>query len=72
MKKLILLLFPLLLSVQTYHFIYEFQYKSDSLAKEFAIENLILDINPDGVKFYPYSYVETDSLNIIRGGVNLT
>ncbi|PIF43327.1 GLPGLI family protein [Chryseobacterium sp. 52] len=67
MNKLILLLFPLLLSAQTHRFIYQFQYKSDSLAKEFAKENMILDINPDDVKFYPYSYAETDSLNIIRG-----
>jgi GLPGLI family protein len=28
---------------------------------------MILDVNPDDVKFYPYSYAETDSLNIIRG-----
>lgn len=67
MKKLILLLFPLLLSAQTHRFVYQFQYKSDSLATELAKENMILDINPNDVKFYPYSYAETDSLNIIRG-----
>ncbi|MFL9834477.1 GLPGLI family protein [Chryseobacterium terrae] len=67
MKKLILLLFPLIFSAQTHRFIYQFQYKLDSTAKEFAAENMILDINPDDVKFYPYSYAETDSLNIIRG-----
>lgn len=67
MEKLILLLFPLILSAQTHRFIYHFQYKSDSLAIEFGKENMILDINPDDVKFYPYSYAETDSLNIIRG-----
>lgn len=67
MKKLILLLFPLLFSAQTHRFIYQFQYKTDSLAKELSKDNMILDINPDDVKFYPYSYAETDSLNIIRG-----
>ncbi|WP_435522983.1 hypothetical protein [Chryseobacterium indoltheticum] len=67
MKKLILLLFPFILSAQTHRFIYQFHYKLDSTAKEFAKENMILDINPDDVKFYPYSYAETDSLNIIRG-----
>lgn len=67
MKKLILLLFPLLLTAQTHRFIYQFQYKSDSLATEFGKDNMILDINLDDVKFYPYSYAETDSLNIIRG-----
>ncbi len=67
MKKVILLLCPLLFSAQTHRFIYQFQYKPDSLAKEFTKDNMILDINPDDVKFYPYSYAETDSLNIIRG-----
>ena len=67
MKKLILLLFPLLFSAQTHRFIYQFHYKLDSTATELAAENMILDINPDDVKFYPYSYAETDSLNIIRG-----
>jgi GLPGLI family protein len=67
MIKLILLLFPIILTAQTHRFIYQFHYKLDSLAKEFANENMILDINPDDVKFYPYSYAETDSLNIIRG-----
>ncbi|MCD1118910.1 GLPGLI family protein [Chryseobacterium turcicum] len=67
MKKIILLLFPLFFSAQTHRFIYQYQYKTDSLAKEFAKDNMILDINPDDVKFYPYSYAETDSLNIIRG-----
>ena len=67
MKKLILLLFPLLFSAQTHRFIYQSHYKLDSTATELAAENMILDINPDDVKFYPYSYAETDSLNIIRG-----
>ena len=66
MKKLIFLLFPLLLSAQTHRFVYEFGFKLDSLAKELTTENMILDINPNDVKFYPYSYAETDSLNIIR------
>lgn len=67
MKKLILLLFPLLLSAQTHRFVYQFHYKLDSTATELATENMILDINPNDVKFYPYSYAETDSLNMIRG-----
>ncbi len=63
MKYLILLLFPFLLSAQTHRFIYEYQYKSDSLAKEFTKDNMILDINPDDVKFYPYFMAENDSIN---------
>ncbi|MFY1045202.1 GLPGLI family protein [Chryseobacterium sp. GP-SGM7] len=67
MKKLILLLFPLFFSAQTHRFIYQYHYKLDSTATELASENMILDINPDNIKFYPYSYAETDSLNMIRG-----
>lgn len=66
MNKLILLLFPLIMSAQTHRFVYQFHYKLDSTATELAAENMILDVNPDNVKFYPYSYAETDSLNIIR------
>lgn len=67
MIKLILLLFSVVFSAQSHRFVYQFQYKLDSTAKEFANEDMILDINPQDVKFYPYSYAETDSLNIIRG-----
>ncbi|MDN3695112.1 GLPGLI family protein [Chryseobacterium tructae] len=67
MKKLILLLFPLLLSAQTHRFVYQLQYKKDSLAEDFTKENMILDVNPDDRKFYPYAYAKNDSLNKIRG-----
>lgn len=66
MKNLLLFFLPLLFSSQTHRFIYEFQYKSDSLATELQKENMVLDINPDEVKFYPYSYAELDSLNKVR------
>ena len=62
MKYLVLLL-PFLLSAQTHRFIYEYQFKSDSLAQDFDKENMILDINPDEVKFYPYFFAENDSIN---------
>lgn len=70
MKYLILLLFPFLMSAQTHRFIYEYQFKSDSLAKEFTKENMILDINPDEVKFYPYFFAENDSLNKLKNNNN--
>lgn len=66
MKYVLLLLFPFLVSAQTHRFIYEYQYKSDSLAKEFSKDNMILDINPTEVKFYPYIYAEKDSINKIQ------
>ena len=70
MKYLILLLFPFLMSAQTHRFIYAYQFKSDSLAKEFTKENMILDINPDEVKFYPYFFAENDSLNKLKNNNN--
>ena len=63
MRYFILLLLPFLATAQTHRFIYEYQFKSDSLAKEFTKENMILDINPDEVKFYPYFFAENDSIN---------
>ncbi len=70
MKYLILLLFPFLMSAQSHRFIYEYQFKSDSLANEFTKENMILDINPDEVKFYPYFFAENDSLNKLKNNNN--
>ena len=67
MKYLVFLLFPFLVSAQTHRFIYEYQFKSDSLAKEFTKENMILDINPEDVKFYPYFFAENDSINKLKG-----
>lgn len=66
MKYLIFLLFPFLFTAQTHRFIYDYEYKIDSLADDFDRDAMILDINPDAVKFYPYIYAEKDSLNKIR------
>ncbi len=66
MKYLVFVLFPFLVSAQTHRFIYEFQYKIDSLAEEFSKDNMILDVNPDEVKFYPHIYAEKDSINKVQ------
>jgi len=71
MKIVLLLLFPFLFSAQTHRFIYEYQFKSDSLSKDFRKENMILDINPDDAKFYLYDYAENDSLNKVRNFSNV-
>lgn len=68
MKKLLLILLPLFFTAQTHRFIYEFHYKVDSLAEKPQKQNMVLDVNPDDVKFYPYAYVENDSLNKVRNG----
>lgn len=52
---------------QTHRFIYEYQYKPDSTATEFRKDNMVLDINPDEVKFYDYYLVTIDSANITKG-----
>lgn len=63
-------MFPMLFSAQTHRFIYEFQLKLDSLSNDYLKDNMILDINQSDIKFYPYSYAETDSLNITKGQRN--
>ena len=72
MKKFffLLLLLSIAANAQTHRFIYEYQFKSDSLAKEFRKENMVLDINPTEVKFYPYFQAENDSINKIRNYSN--
>ncbi len=67
MNKLFFLLFPLMFAAQTHRFVYEYQYKEDSTSTEFQKANMVLDINPDEIKFYDYDYVQTDSLNKVRG-----
>lgn len=48
---------------QTNRFIYEVDFKLDSLQREPYTETFVLDINPKDVKFYNYNLLETDSLN---------
>ncbi|MCJ8498519.1 GLPGLI family protein [Chryseobacterium salipaludis] len=71
MKKLLplLLLFPFLLSAQTHRFIYEMKYKTDPAGDSQTL-TMVLDVNPDEVKFYNMKYIETDSLNKVRNTRN--
>jgi len=64
---LLLLMLNISLSAQTHRFIYEVQIKDDSIAMETRKLNMVLDINPDEVKFYDYDYVLNDSANITQG-----
>ena len=66
----IFLLFGFCMDAQTHRFIYQFQFKKDSLSQEFFKDNMILDVNPEEVKFYPYLYAENDSLNKIANEQN--
>lgn len=72
MKKFILLLLAVSFCVnaQTHRFIYEYQFKTDSASTEHRTVNMVLDLNPDNVKFYNYEFVKTDSINKTRGEHN--
>jgi GLPGLI family protein len=65
-----LLFISLAISAQTHRFIYEYQFKSDTAKTEFDKANMVLDINPEDVKFYDYAYAENDSINKIRKNHN--
>lgn len=69
MKKILLLmiLFGLSATAQTHRFIYEYQFKTDSASTEKRKVSMVLDVNPDQVKFYNYDFVVTDSINKTRG-----
>ncbi len=73
MKRL-LLFFTTIITVisyaQTKRFIYEYKYKLDSTKEEYQKEEVVLDINPDNVKFYDYNFLAADSLNILHGNYN--
>jgi GLPGLI family protein len=68
MKRLLLLFVLLGLNIhaQTYRFIYELQYKSDSTSDHLDKINLVLDVNPKDVKFYEYDYLKADSINRVN------
>ncbi|MCU7617901.1 GLPGLI family protein [Chryseobacterium sp. PBS4-4] len=69
MKTIILLvmMFSLSLSAQTHRFIYEYQFKMDSTSAESRKSSMVLDVNPNDVKFYNYDFVVTDSTNKTKG-----
>lgn len=56
---------------QTHRFIYEYTFKTDSTAADNRKVNMVLDVNPEDVKFYNYDFVQTDSLNITNGQNNV-
>lgn len=66
MKKILTLSIVLIMALapaQTHRFIYELQYKMDSTESGYEKLNMILDINPQEVKFYGQNLAITDSLN---------
>lgn len=73
MKKILLFLIiiSVSLSAQTHRFIYEYHYKMDSANTEFRKTSMVLDVNPEDVKFYNYDFVLTDSTNKTKGQNNV-
>ncbi|WP_072883917.1 GLPGLI family protein [Chryseobacterium takakiae] len=73
MKKFLLamILFSLSCTAQTHRFIYEYHFKTDSTASEKRKVNMVLDVNPEDVKFYNYDFVLTDSINKTKGENNV-
>ncbi|WP_417430914.1 GLPGLI family protein [Halpernia sp.] len=65
MKNVFFFIFLISISVssQTHRFIYQYQFKTDSASAKYEKANMVLDINPQDVKFYDYAYAENDSLN---------
>ncbi|WP_228443014.1 GLPGLI family protein [Chryseobacterium nematophagum] len=73
MKNIIIVLLLLSTSLigQTHRFIYEYDFKMDSTSTQKRKANMVLDVNPDQVKFYNYDFVVTDSLNKTKGENNM-
>lgn len=63
MKKLILILVSGLAFSQTHRFFYELEYKLDSTQIEPEKQVMVLDINPEEIKYYDSVFLEKDSLN---------
>ncbi len=66
-----MIMFSLSLSAQTHRFIYEYHFKTDSTTDEKRKVSMVLDVNPDDVKFYNYDFVVTDSINKTKGENNV-
>lgn len=69
MKTVLLFLMCIMLplTAQTHRFIYEYHYKMDSTSVEPRKTSMVLDVNPEDVKFYNYDFVLTDSTNKTKG-----
>ncbi|MDR6466041.1 GLPGLI family protein [Chryseobacterium sediminis] len=73
MKKILIFLILMLgmhINAQTHRFIYELQYRFEPNGTSYDKEEMVLDINPDEVKFYESEFLASDSLNILHGGIS--
>ncbi len=73
MTKISLFFFLMIFGVcfaQTHRFIYEFKFKPDSTKTEYEKYEMVLDVNPNDVKFYEHDFLTNDSLNVLHGNLN--
>jgi len=73
MKKILILLILMLgmhTNAQTHRFIYDLQYRFEPNGTNYDKEEMVLDINPDEVKFYESEFLASDSLNILHRGIS--
>ncbi|WP_028122388.1 GLPGLI family protein [Epilithonimonas tenax] len=61
-----------LMDGQTHRFFYRLDYKSDSLQTEPEKRIMVLDINPENVKYYDYHFLEKDSINKTTNSQNVS
>lgn len=69
MKKAGFIILLFLFSVaktQTHRFFYEVKYKEDSTQSKHQQAFTVLDINPDGTKYYDNNLLEKDSMNAVN------
>lgn len=59
----LLICFTTLSKAQTHRFVYEFDYKPDSTSANKRHTNMVLDVNPEEVKFYEFGHLKNDSIN---------
>jgi len=68
--KLIIAFFSIFTSAQTNRFIYELNYKQSHKNENLEKIYMVLDINPNDVKYYDFSFLEKDSLNKLHHSQN--
>ncbi len=74
MKILYTLLFfsVILTKSQTHRYIYELQYRPSTTDTNYKKQFMVLDINPDDIKYYDYKFLEKDSLNQLHSSQDKT
>ncbi|MBO9693658.1 GLPGLI family protein [Chryseobacterium sp.] len=61
--SIIFILTAILTNSQTHRYIYELKYKPEAGAANYKKQLMVLDVNPDDIKYYDYKFLEKDSLN---------